>query len=879
MAKYTVILTHAGADLDAISSMYAAGKLYPGAFLIHPGSLDVSAKKLTNFFGEMLNFIKLRELPNSIKNNIGRIIIVDTKIYARLGEGKELLKNGNSEIIIFDHHPQSENDIKNAKIIHMDVGANTTILVNLLKRKKTVLNSFEATLLALGIYEDTGSFMFPGVTPEDFEAIAFLSIFGINMQIIRRFVSPFLSKPQVELLKSLISNVEEVSINGMRISIATATMKRYVQSLSVVTHRLREIIDSDFLFVIVRSQNGIFVMGRSNAPEYNVKEILLPIGGGGHYNAATAFVKSKSVEEIKSYLINKIQNSNYQILKAKYIMSYPVKMIDAKTGIKEALNIMVKMGFSGLPVTENNKVIGIISKRDIEKIMMLESRNRPVKQYLSPNVFVVEAEDDLRKVENIMATNNVGRVLVKENGEIVGIISRSDLLKAYFIKNNRINTETPSNNLLLPSKEEVKNLIKATFPKDINELLHLIGEVAEQTGQRVYLVGGAVRDLFLGVKSLDFDFVLTKDATTFGKILEGKVGEKIKIYEEFNTAHLVYKGYHLDFVTARREYYNKNSVLPIVEKASLKEDLGRRDFTINAMAISVMPGELGLIIDFYNGFSDLERKTIRTLSTISFIEDPSRLLRAIKYEVKLGFKLAPETEFLFNKAVELGVLTNKRSSRITNELIELLSADYTAQAIEKMEKRGILKIFFNIKHLSKAKKTAIKIANKYIKEFSSNPLYTYLLILMHNKKESVIIKKLERIDVKKKIINKILKSEKEIKKIKTILKKKDAFELFKILRHTDKSLIAGIIALISNKYREEVAKTVNRAYNTRNLITGKDLKEIKLKEGKQYQEIFDEIAYLHSEGKVHSKKDAISYIIKNKERYDWNERTNQENRR
>jgi len=871
MTKHTVILTHAGADLDAISSMYAAGKLYPGAFLIHPGSLDVSAKKLTNFFGEMLNFIKLRELPNSIKNNIGRIIIVDTKIYARLGEGKELLKNGNPEIIIFDHHPQSENDIKNAKIIHKDVGANTTILVNLLKRKKTVLNSFEATLLALGIYEDTGSFMFPGVTSEDFEAIAFLSVFGINMQIVRHFVSPFLSKAQVELLRSLISNMEEISVSGIRVSIATATMTKYVQGLSVVTHRLREIIDSDFLFVIIKTKEGIFVMGRSNAPEYNVKEILLPIGGGGHYNAATAFVKDKTVEEIKSYLIDKIQKSNYQILKAKYIMSYPVKMIDAKTGIKEALNIMVKMGFSGLPVTENNKVIGIISKRDIEKIMMLESRNRPVKQYLSPNVFTVNAGDDLRKVESIMATNNVGRVLVKENNNIVGIISRSDLLKAYFIKNNRISSKTSGNDLFLPSKEEVKNLIKVTFPKDISELLHLIGKAAEQTGQRVYLVGGAVRDLFLGAKSLDFDFVLTKDTTTFGKLLKEKTGEKVKIYEEFNTAHMIYKGYHLDFVTARREYYNKNSVLPVVEKASLKEDLGRRDFTINAMAISVMPDEFGAIIDFYNGFSDLRKRIIRTLNTISFIEDPSRLLRAIKYEVKLGFALAPETELLFNRAIELGVLTSKHSSRITNELIELLSADYAPQAIEKMEKRGILKIFFNIKRLSSIKKTAIEIANTYIKKYSSNSLYVYLLILMHGKKEDVIIRKLTNLDIRKKVINKIITIDREIKKMKLALKKKDTFELFKLLRHTDKNYIAGIIALISDKHREEFVKLVDKAYNTKNLISGEDLKKIKLKEGKQYQEIFDEISYLYSEGKIRSKKEAISYIIKNKERYDWNE--------
>jgi tRNA nucleotidyltransferase (CCA-adding enzyme) len=471
-----------------------------------------------------------------------------------------------------------------------------------------------------------------------------------------------------------------------------------------------------------------------------------------------------------------------------------------------------------------------------------------------------------------MATNNVGRVLVKENNKIVGIISRSDLLKAYFLKINRRATElVKQEHPLLPTPEEVKALIKNHFPEKLTSLLHTIGDIAKKTDQKVYLVGGAVRDLFLGANSLDFDFVLTKDATTFGKLLEKKIKQKVKIYPQFNTAHTTYGNYKLDFVTARREYYEKNSVLPVVENASLKEDLGRRDFTINAIAISLMPDEFGKIVDFYNGLSDLRKGIIRTFTTLSFIEDPSRLLRAIKYETKLNFKLAPETEQLFSQAIELGVLNNKRSSRITDELKELLSEEYAPKAIEKLEKRNLLYTFFGIKRLSKIKKEAIWKAESIIKQFNAERLTVYLIILMYRKKIEQIIEKLRTLNLKKKDINVIVNTTRLIRKIKVLLKRNENFELFVIARGLKKESAAGISALLSEPQRNKFAEIINKAYNTKLDVTGDDLKKLGLKEGKQYKKILDELAFLKAEGKITTKEDAIDYIIRNREKFDWNE--------
>ncbi len=871
MNKYTVILTHAGADLDAISSMYAAGKLYPGCFLINPGSMDEEARRMSEIFGDVLKLVKPREIPKKVKSQIKRVIIVDTKIPSRVGDGKEFLKKEGVEIIVFDHHPPSPGDIKNAKVVSQNVGANTTILVNLLKKKKVILSSVEATLLALGIYEDTGSFMFPSVTHEDFEAISFLSSFGINMRIIRSFVSPFLNNQQLSLLKKLLSGIKEKTINGVKVAFAKAETKRYIQGMSVVTHRLREMVDSDLIFVMIKNKEGLFIVGRSNSPIYNVKEILSPFGGGGHITAATAILKDGNLDDIEKLIEKSIYKMHFGKLVAKDIMSSPVKTIPAGTGIKEAYKIMVQLGYSGLPVVENGKIIGIISKRDIEKIMLIEKRNRPVKQYLTPKLVKVKPETTLEKIEELMAENDVGRVLVQEKGKIIGIISRSDLIKALYMERKMFTGNQSEVKYPVPSIDEIKTLMKNRLPKKVYNLITLFGSLAEKMGQRIYLVGGSVRDLFLDVQSLDFDFVLDKNAKEFGKLLSKKLKTKVIIHEDFGTIHFLYEGYEFDFVTARREWYNKNSILPVVENATLKEDLSRRDFTINAMAISITPNDFGRLIDLFNGLKDINRKTIRVLHPLSFLEDPSRLLRAIKYEAKLNFKLSDDTEHLFKKAVELGALTNNRSQRIIKELTELLTENYAKRAIELMDKRRVLREFFGIKRLSKIKKEAIERAEKYISKFGVSRLKVYITILLYGKNENEISKILTRFSIKKKTIREIITGLKFLNRIKKQRKMKDedVVELLKI----SKDIVVAIFLLASNKqYGKDILKYLSKQNKLKPEITGKELKALGLKEGKQFGEILKEIIILKSKGKIKTKDDEINYIMKNKERFEWKEK-------
>ncbi len=868
MKDSTVILTHAGADLDAISSMFALSRLYTGSLLIHPGSLDINATKIVSIFEDTLNFTKVKDLPDSIRDGLKRIIIADTKSYNRIGEGKELIQ-GKKEIIIFDHHPDTS-DIAGAKIVSKRVGANTTILVDLLRKKKIMLNTFEATLISLGIFEDTGSFTFPSTTSYDFSAMSFLSSFGINMKIVHHFLSPFLGESQVKMLRRLLDGLDEYNIKGSKIAIAMGSMERYVPGLSLIAHKIIEMIDVDIIFIIAKMEKDIFLIGRSVSADYDIRNIIDKFGGGGHPTAASAVIKNMDAGEIKQLII-KIASLNYfPILKAGQIMSSPIKTVAPDTLVKEALNIMIKMGYSGLPIEENGEIVGMISKRDLEKIMLFEKRDRPVKQFSTPKIAIVSIDADLREIEDIMVKDNVGRVLVKNEHKTVGIISRSDLLKAYRIRDDMVEEPSLNSSSLLPSTEHVRSLIEFKFKGTVLAYLNNFADIAEEINQKIYIVGGAVRDLFIGSESSDFDFILSDNAVAFGELLRKRFNGKIHLYKETQTVNFMEGNYNFDFVTARREYYNEKSLIPIVEKATLQEDLKRRDFTINTLAIDITKNNFGSIYDFYGGYTDLVKRKIRVLHSYSFIEDPSRILRAIKYVVKFGFTFSEETEQMLRSALELGALKSKHSQRILDEMFELFDCEKAAESLFMMDRLGIVNQIFKLHKLSFSKRKRILIAHNFIKEFSiTEKRLAYIAILLDGKKNSEKREILRFFAFNERIVNKFVTQSNILRNFHKEFEKKNKEEKFMLIKDIDDYMLSAFLTKANVREQAFIKAFLNEIRFVKIETTGNDLIAIGLKEGPQFSEIYDELLTLKIKGKLKTKEDEIEYLIKNRDKFEW----------
>ena len=204
-----------------------------------------------------------------------------------------------------------------------------------------------------------------------------------------------------------------------------------------------------------------------------------------------------------------------------------------------------------------------------------------------------------------------------------------------------------------------------------------------------FLVGGAVRDLLRGADSVDLDFAVEGNAHSAARALADRLGGQARDHERFGTATVKADGLSFDLAGTRRETYDRPGALPTVEPAQLAEDLGRRDFSINAMALGLSGDDLGHLYDPHAGFHDLQAGVIRVLHDRSFVDDPTRLLRALRYEARLGFGLDADTEKLARKAIAAGAPVTVSGARIGDELLDLLAEQRAAAGVRRMHELGL----------------------------------------------------------------------------------------------------------------------------------------------------------------------------------------------
>ncbi len=218
-------------------------------------------------------------------------------------------------------------------------------------------------------------------------------------------------------------------------------------------------------------------------------------------------------------------------------------------------------------------------------------------------------------------------------------------------------------------------------------LAPVLGAIAVVSGpyDGVYLVGGSVRDILLGEPNLDVDIVVEGDAIALAGALAAELGGRVRAHDKFATAVVLYgDGQRVDVVTARSESYDAPAALPTVDPGSIDEDLRRRDFTINAMAVSLKEDDPGLLVDPFDGHSDLRAGCIRVLHDRSFIDDPTRILRAIRYEDRYGFRMDGETEALARACIRSGHVEDLSGARLREELIALLEEGDVSHAIPRL---------------------------------------------------------------------------------------------------------------------------------------------------------------------------------------------------
>lgn len=690
-----LITTHQHADFDGMASMLAAKKLYPQAVMAFSGSQE---KNIRDFFVQSTEYLyDFQRIKNIELSRVTRLIVVDTRQATRIGRIAECLTNPGLELHLFDHHPDAPGDLKGDYEVIRPVGSTATIFAQLFQEKKTAISSDDATLLGMAIYEDTGSFTFDTTTPDDLAAMAWLLAQGADLQTIAQFVSQELSAEQVALLHEMISSATSYTIQGLDIVIAKLSTPGYVDDFSLLVRRFMVMENLNTLFALARMGNKIYFVARSRVPEVNVGKIAMEFGGGGHASAASAVVKQMTLIEAEEKLLLLLHKYVRPQSIARELMSAPVIHVRPELTIKEANDALTRYSLTVLPVLdEKQKILGIVSRRVTEKAIYHGLGGLPVSDYMTTDFASLPPTATLADIQELIIEHRQRFIPVVKDNVIKGVITRTDLLN--LLVNDPANM--PRNLLTgdnLPSidrQRNLRNLMIGSLSRDIIVLLRTIGEIAAANQYSAYVVGGFVRDLLLHAPSLDIDIVIEGDGVDFAHKLAARLGAKVRPHEKFSTAVVILRdGFKIDVATARLEYYEYPAAMPTVELSSIKLDLYRRDFTVNALAIHLNPDTFGMLVDFFNCQNDLKDRQIRILHNLSFVEDPTRILRAIRLEQRLGFTIGKHTEKLIKNAVKMNVFNRFYGLRFFIELKLILSEENPLAAIKRLAEFNLLQFF------------------------------------------------------------------------------------------------------------------------------------------------------------------------------------------
>ena len=677
-----VITTHTNADFDSLGSMLAAKKLYPNAVLVFPGSQERSLRDF--FIHSTLYAFEVERMRNIDFERLERLILVDTRQISRIGKFEEAIRQPGLDIHIYDHHPPSSDDLHGSVEVIAEVGSTVTLLLRILQERGIDLTPDEATVLMLGIYEDTGNLTFPSTREEDFRAAGYLVRKGANLSVISNVITKELTAEQVFLLNDLIQSATRYRVHGIEVVIAQASVDRYVGDIAVLVHKLKDMENLDALLVLVRMEDRVYLIGRSRLDEVNVADIVGEFGGGGHPTAASATIKGMSLTEAHARLVKVVHESVKPRKVAKDVMVYPVKTLDAECPMEEAAGMLTRYNLSILTVVQNEKVVGLISKQVVEKAIHHGLKQSPVKEYMTTEFSTVSPDTSFSRIQELVIGQNQSLLPVIGSDRLLGTISVADVMRV-LQEELMVSGSALESQPLYARKKMIPKLMRERLPLRIQNLLLEFGRVGDELGYSVYAVGGFVRDLLMRVENFDIDIVVEGDGIRLAETFESKFPCRIRTHRKFGTAIILFNdGLKIDIATARLEVYDFPAALPTVERGSIKLDLYRRDFTINTLALQLNPKAFGELIDFFGGLKDIKEKVIRVLHNLSFVEDPTRVFRAIRFEQRLGFQIGKHTQHLMRNAVKMGFLDRLSGGRVLSELILIFQEEDPASALKGM---------------------------------------------------------------------------------------------------------------------------------------------------------------------------------------------------
>jgi len=867
----TLITTHLNADFDALASTVAAAKLYgPDAVVILPGSLEKTVREYLKYLqrkkSTLLNlFASFKDIDPSV---VQQIVVVDTNQRSRLGEVSVLLEKPDIKVIVFDHHKKDECDIDYHRYVSGHYGANTTMLIKRLRKKGVKVEQDHLDLFLLGIYEDTGSLRYSSTTPEDLRQAAWLLEKGGNLKRVSEFLGSRFTPEHISALYDLLESAQTINFGHIPVTIAKSSSPMYIDDFAVLVHELMDMARVPVLFTLALMDDHVVVVGRSRDKRVDVGQILAELEGGGHAFAGSASLKGLTLSEAENRLVAALSKHLGKGPKVVDIMSSPVVSVEPSAPIYEVHDLIAKYGFSIIPVTTKGRIKGYVTRSLVEKAIFHGLGAQPVSEYMSTEFQPLSPDDELAKVQQAIVEGHQRFIPVLQDDKLVGIITRTDLLEVL--------SSDPSKrpeSLIPPTanRRNIKRLMEMQLPKDILELLKKAGETADELKMNVYVVGGFVRDLLLRRPNLDIDLVVEGDGIRFAKRFAKRFSARVRSHQKFGTAVVIFPdGSKIDVATARWEYYEYPAAMPTVALSSIKLDLFRRDFTINTLAVKLNAKNFGLLIDFFGGQRDLKDGIIRVLHSLSFIDDPTRILRAVRFEQRFGFKIGKHTLRLIKNSLKLGIIDRLSPKRLFTELKLILEESDPRPSLLRLAGLGILQGIHPKLTIGEREKRLLDSVYDVLAwyellylEKEAKKWQVYLMALVSGLSYQDRRKVIKRLGITGRVAKEIVNGpEGADKLIKEMEKASDlpASRIVELLEDREIEFLLYSMALSTGKARQAISRYITELTKIKPEISGKDLKSLGFTPGPLYRKILDTVKKERLDGRLQSKKDEMEFV-------------------
>jgi tRNA nucleotidyltransferase (CCA-adding enzyme) len=863
------------ADFDAMASMLAAQKLYPNALVVFPGSRE---KNLRNFFIQsMVYLFNLAEVKDIRIPEVKRLILVDTRRIDRIGKLGKILDNPEVTVHVYDHHSRKEDDIHPDFEVYRQAGATATLLTEIIKEKKIPLSPEEATIICLGIYEDTGSFTFSSTTPEDLQAASFLISMGANINVIANLIAREISPEQVGYLNDLIQAAMRYTINGVDIIVTSITMDHYLPDFAFLVHKMVKMEETDAIFALAMMESKIYIVARSRTAEVDVGAILSALGGGGHPSAAAASIKGKTLAQVENALFQELTQNIRPQRQAHQLMSSPPICVGSKVSCIEANALLTRYNINALLVTADKNaapLLGYITRQVIEKAIHHNLGEAPVTDYMTTEFAVTTPDADLTEIQEKIIGHKQRILPVISDNTLHGVITRTDLLNV-LVQQKQLtidNAPDPTTTEMPARMRNITHLMQERLPRRILNVLRKVGQVADRLNYQAYVVGGFVRDLFLYRRNEDIDIVIEGDGIAFARSFADSCGARIHSHKAFGTAVIIFEdGYKIDVATARLEYYRSPAALPDVEMSSIKLDLFRRDFTINTLSIQLNPNQFGYLIDFFQAQKDLKDKVVRVLHNLSFVEDPTRVFRALRFEQRFGFTIGKLTSNLIANAVKMDFFKRLSGRRMFSEIRLILEEENPTPAIVRMNDFDLLKVIHpsiqlnaHLINLLNAVKSALDWHNLLFVEAPYLRWAVYFMALIHHcdlATSSQICDSMELAPRYRKILcNERLNAQRCLNRMEYRPPVGNS-ALYRLLHDFRTELILYMMAVTR---RQSIKKSISRYYNhlkdIQPSIGGRELLAAGLKPGPVFRQILDALLDAKLNGEIETRQDELAYV-------------------